>query len=111
MIFRPILRERERGKKNEREMIYHYLADFMLHRDDYKGTLFLFHGNFTKQSCLFTLTRPSICKLLSNSAPTVTASFGQVFATRESPESIARELDSCNFSFRREESYSGHRSL
>lgn len=86
--------------------IYHYLTNFTLCRDRYKAEPSFFHTNFMKQSCLFTLTQPSICKLLSNSAPSVTvASFDQVLATRESFESITRKLGSCNFSFRHEESY------
>lgn len=98
MIFRPTFRRAG--------TIYHYLANFTLRppslqrRADRRDTP---RWQLTKQSCLFTLTRPSICKLLSNSAhpPVTVASFDQVLATRESFESIARELDSYNFSFRR----------
>jgi len=107
MIFRPTFR----GGGT----IYHYLASefHITPRSLQRREPSFFHGNFTKQSCLFTLTRSSICKLLSNSAhfPVTVTSFDQVLLTRESFESIVRKLVFCNFSFRRRKLRNGHRSL
>lgn len=104
MIFRPT----SRGAGT----IYHYLANFILRRDHYKGKPSLFHGTL-RSNLVYLPGPPSVNYFQTPHLPVTVASFDQVLATRESFESIARELGSCNFLFLpvRRKLQSGHRSL